>query len=169
MIVISDTTPINYLVLIGRIETLNELFGHVIIPRAVWDEFHKTGTPDLVRTWADGSPPWLEVKQASSSFITSVRKLGAGERETIALANELRADAVLMDERKGTKEAQRHGFIAIGTLAILEKAAWSGLFDLAESFRELAQTNFRFPSTEIIRDLLERNKHPRAPGRTNQE
>ncbi|MEK6288988.1 MAG: DUF3368 domain-containing protein [Acidobacteriota bacterium] len=168
MIVISDTTPINYLVLIGRIDILKELFGHVIIPRAVWDEFHKPGTPDLVRTWADGSPAWLEVKEASSSFITSVRQLGAGEREAIALANELRADAVLMDERKGTKEARRHGLTAFGTLAILEKAAQRGLLDLADSFRELAQTNFRFPRTEILEDLLERNKR-REPGGPSQE
>lgn len=158
MIVVSDTTPINYLVLIDRIEILKELFGQVIIPRAVWDEFHKPGTPDLVRAWADASPAWLEVKEASSSFITSVRKLGAGEREAIALAKELRADAILMDERKGTKEAQRHGLIAIGTLAILERAAARGLLDLAESFRELAQTNFRLPRTDVLENLLERNK-----------
>lgn len=163
MIVVSDTTPINYLVLIGHIDVLKEIFGDIIIPRAVWNELHNPGTPERVRDWADGAPAWLEVKQASESLIPSVRKLGAGERETIALAKELSADAVLMDERKGTKEAHRNGLTPIGTLAILETAAQRGLLDLAESLRELAQTNFRFPPIEVLEDLLERNKGLRPP------
>lgn len=169
MIVISDTTPINYLVLIGQIDVLRELFGHVTIPRAVWDELHKPGTPDLVRQWADGSPSWLEVKDAAESFIALVRKLGAGEREAIALATELKADAILMDERKGTKEAEAHGLIAIGTLAILDKATQRGLLNLAEALRQLAQTNFRFPPTEVLEDLLERDRKRRSLEGPNHE
>lgn len=75
MIVVSDTTPINYLILIGQIETLKELFGHIVIPEAVWDEFHNPGTPEIVRAWADSTPDWLEVRESSQSFLTSVGKL----------------------------------------------------------------------------------------------
>ena len=56
MIIISDTTPINYLVLIGEIDVLEKLFGRVIIPQAVFDEFHNPGTPDPVRDWAGSAP-----------------------------------------------------------------------------------------------------------------
>ena len=155
MIVVSDTTPINYLILIGRIEILRELFGRVIIPHSVWEEFHNPGTPELVRSWADSSPAWFDVRQASETSIRSVARLGAGEREGIALAKELNADAILMDDRKGTKEAQRQGLTTIGTLAILAKASQRGLLDLPETFRELAQTNFRFPRAEVIEGLLD--------------
>jgi predicted nucleic acid-binding protein len=155
MIVVSDTTPVNYLILIDHIEIIRELFGHVIIPQAVWEELHNPGTPERVRIWADSSPAWVEVRQASEIFISSVAKLGAGEREAIALAKEMNADAILMDDKKGTKESQRHGFITIGTLAILVNASERGLLDLTDAFRELAQTNFRFPAMEVIEGLLD--------------
>ena len=113
MIVVSDTTPINYLLLIGHIEILKQLFGHVVIPRAVWDEFHKQGTPEIARAWVNTSPAWLEVRQASQSFIASVGKLGAGEREAIALAKELNADAILMDERKGQRKLRDIGLLQL--------------------------------------------------------
>jgi len=158
MIVVSDTTPINYLILIGHIETLKELFGHVVIPEAVWDEFHNPGTPEIVRAWADATPDWLEVRDSSQSFLTSVGKLGAGEREAIALAKEMNADAILMDDRKGTKEARRHGLTTIGTLAILAKASQRGLLHLADALRGLAQTNFRFPNAKVIAALLKEDK-----------
>jgi predicted nucleic acid-binding protein len=158
MIVVSDTTPINYLILIGHIETLKELFGQVVIPEAAWNEFRNPGTPDLVRAWADSTPGWLEVRESSQSFLTPVGKLGAGEREAIALAKEMNADAILMDDRKGTKEAHRHGLTTIGTLAILAKASQRGLLHLGDALRELAQTNFRFPNAEVIAVLLEEDK-----------
>ena len=58
-----------------------------------------------------------------------VKKPWAGEREAIALAIELRANAVLVDERKGTKEARQKNIIVLGTLAVLERAAERGLLD----------------------------------------
>ncbi len=155
MIIVSDTTSVNYLILIDHIDILRELFGRIMIPQAVWEEFHNQGTPEIVRLWVDSSPSWLEVRQASETFIASVGQLGAGEREAVALAKELNADAILMDDRKATKEARKHGLTTIGTLAILAKASERGLLDLTGALRKLAQTNFRFPLAEVIDDLIE--------------
>lgn len=156
MIIVSDTTPINYLVLIGEAEILKHLFGQVIIPQAVYDEFHNPGTPQLVRAWADAAPSWLEIRQASAQFIALVKKLGAGEREAIALAMELQASAILMDERKGTKEARKNNFLVVGTLALLERASQRDLLDLAEAIDRLKQTNFRFPPADIVQEMLDK-------------
>ena len=61
MIVVADTTPLNYLVLISKIGLLPELFGRVLIPAAVFEELSQAETPDAVRHWIANPPPWLEV------------------------------------------------------------------------------------------------------------
>ena len=65
MIVVSNTTPLNYLVLIGQQDLLARLFERVIIPQAVWLELQAEGTPEPVRAWLANQPAWLEVKQAN--------------------------------------------------------------------------------------------------------
>jgi predicted nucleic acid-binding protein len=56
MIVVSDTSPLNYLVLIGEVDLLPKLFAKVYIPPSVIEELTRLKTPDVVRTWAQ-SPP----------------------------------------------------------------------------------------------------------------
>ena len=56
MIVVADTSPTNYLVLIGEIDVLPALYEKIIIPEAVFNELQDAETPELVRTWVDGAP-----------------------------------------------------------------------------------------------------------------
>lgn len=56
MIVIADTFPINYLVLIDLIQILPDLFGKVIIPQVVLRELQSTSAPDVVRQWLMNRP-----------------------------------------------------------------------------------------------------------------
>jgi predicted nucleic acid-binding protein len=93
MIVVSDTSPLHYLILIGAEGVLPELFGRVIAPTAVIDEMVHPHAPQTVRDWASDTPEWLEILDPESS-VTSVR-LGPGESAAIAIATELQADAVL--------------------------------------------------------------------------
>ena len=60
-IIISNTTPINYLVLIDHITVLHHLYAHVIIPQAVFGELQAEGTPAKVKEWVAAHPAWLEV------------------------------------------------------------------------------------------------------------
>jgi predicted nucleic acid-binding protein len=68
----------------------------------------------------------------------------------------LNADALLLDERKGRREALVRGVTVSGTLNVLEQAAERGLVDLPKAFGALLQTNFR-ASTEIIQAMLQRD------------
>jgi predicted nucleic acid-binding protein len=45
-VIISNTTPVNYLVLIDHITVLRHLYSRVIIPQAVFGELQQEGTPD---------------------------------------------------------------------------------------------------------------------------
>ena len=53
MIIVSDTTPINYLVLIGEIDLLEKLYRRVIVPQAVVHELHHPRTPAVVTNWLE--------------------------------------------------------------------------------------------------------------------
>ncbi len=64
MIVISDTSPINYLILIECVNVLPELYGRVMIPEGVFEELQRQSTPEVVREWIAAIPSWLEVHQA---------------------------------------------------------------------------------------------------------
>lgn len=155
MIVIADTTPINYLVLIELVDILHEMYGSVLIPQSVLTELQSSDTPDAVREWVAESPEWLEVHEVIPTILdAALRKLGSGESEAIALAQELHADAIVMDEKDGRQEAIRRNLRVIGTLRVLSDAAERGLLDLVEAFKRLQQTSFR-ASQELYQRFLD--------------
>jgi predicted nucleic acid-binding protein len=158
MIIVADTSPINYLVLIGEINILEPLFGRVLIPQAVFNEMQREKTPASVRAWTAAAPPWLEVRQADPAWFKPKRTIGDGEREAIALAKELNAFAVLMDDRDGTKEARENNLQVLGTINILDRAAEINLLDLSEAIDRLRKTSFRFPPAEVMEALLKRDE-----------
>ncbi len=155
MIVISDTSPLNYLILIEEIDLLHKLFGSVIIPQAVFDELQNAGTPRAVTDWISQIPDWLEIKTASQ--IDQTVSLGAGEREAISLTEEINADLVLIDDRKARLLALERGLNVAGTINILESGAKRNLVILEDAFEKLQQTNFRI-APKLIEEILERNK-----------
>jgi predicted nucleic acid-binding protein len=158
MIVVADTSPLNYLVLIGEIDLLSRLFRQVIIPPAVLAELHAPRTPAVVREWATSLPLWIETRTAS--FIDPGIRLGKGEVEAICLAGELHADQLLVDDRKARTIALARGLKVAGTLNILDAAARREMIDLPRAITELLQTNFRAPA-DLVRLLLERDAERR--------
>jgi predicted nucleic acid-binding protein len=104
MIVIADTGPLNYLIQIKCDSLLQTLFTRVIIPHAVVLELTHAEAPRIILDWATNLPPWIELKRASSSGDPYLQNLGSGEREAILLAEELSADLLLLDDKRGRAE-----------------------------------------------------------------
>lgn len=154
-LVVADTGPLNYLVLIGAIDLLPKLFETVLVPQAVCDELHHPVAPALVRIWAEHPPAWLDVRPppAAANDDPAWQTLDAGERAALALARALSADLVLMDDRAGVAVAHQFGFAVTGTLGVLDLAARRGLIDLADAFTRLKATNFRY-RPQILDALL---------------
>lgn len=143
MIVVADASPLRYLVLIEHAHMLPALYGSVVVPPAVLAELDQQGTPVLVRTWISKKPDWVRA-QAPQQLPPSLEGLlGAGEREAIALAEELSADALLMDDRDGRREAEKRNLVVLGTLRALADGAEHGFVDLPVALDRLRQTNFR--------------------------
>jgi predicted nucleic acid-binding protein len=155
MLIVSDTSPINYLVLIEAIEVLPALHPRVVIPLAVWEELRAPASPGPVRAWTRNPSHWLEISRPTSAPDERLAHLGQGERDAILLAQELNA-ALLVDEVKAYREAKRRNIPTLRTLAILDKAAERGLIDLTRAVERLRQTNFRV-RPEILGQLLNRH------------
>jgi predicted nucleic acid-binding protein len=155
MIVVSDTSPLNYLILCGCAELLEQLYGRVCVPRAVLSELQSSDAPSEVQKWVAKPPGWLEVHEVADPDLSLA--LDPGERDAITLAERIGADLVLLDERKGRASARSRGLMVVGTLGVLEAAAGHGLVDLPAALLRLQQTSFRAPA-KLLREMLERQR-----------
>ncbi|HEV7924937.1 MAG TPA: DUF3368 domain-containing protein [Verrucomicrobiae bacterium] len=154
-VVVSDTSPLHYLILCDAQSALPRLFQKVVIPPTVFRELQQPNTPALVRDWASALPSWVEV-QAPKSLKLAL-DVDAGELEAICLAQEIEAAALLIDDRAGRNAAIRCGLAVIGTIGILEQAAARGLLELPLAAERLRQTNARL-DPDLIRGALERDQ-----------
>lgn len=143
-LVVSDTTPLNYLILIGEIGLLPRLFGQVLIPAAVIQEMRHSRAPASVAAWTDNLPAWAEIRLPQTA---SKLGIGVGEDEAIALALELGDAALLMDDAKGRAFAKSLGLLTIGTVSILDLADEAHLVDFFTAISKLQATNFRLEET----------------------
>lgn len=121
MIVISDTSAITNLAAIDHLGLLPLLYEQVIIPAAVYRELVDI-EPPVPGSIEVQTATWLEVKSIAKREVVerlqSEGRLDPGESEAIALALELKADLLLIDERRGRAEADRLGIKIIGLLGI---------------------------------------------------
>ena len=128
MIIVSNTTPLSELAKVGQLNLLRELFGKIIIPVEVYNEV-TTGNHPAVE--AVPSAQWIEVLtiQAPTKVLQLQRKskLDLGESATIILAEELKANRVLIYERLGRKVAQSRNLPVTGTIGLLLIAKKKGI------------------------------------------
>ncbi|MGA3143798.1 MAG: DUF3368 domain-containing protein [Verrucomicrobiota bacterium] len=154
-VVVSDTSPLHYLILCGAETILPRLFRQVVIPPTVFRELQQPNTPPLVRQWARSLPAWIAVQTPKTLNLSL--GVDAGELEAICLAQEIKADAILMDDRAGRNAAIHCGLAVVGTIGLLEQAAARGLIELPQAMERLRQTNARLDA-ELIYAALERDK-----------
>ena len=131
-LVIADTWPIDYLILIGQIELLPRLFEKVVLQR-----------------WIASPPFWLEVVEAPIPD-APFAGLHRGETAAIAPAELLGADLLLIDERAAFRVAHSRGLRVPATLGVLDLAADRGLVDFAPAIGALEATSFRRPAAVLI-------------------
>ena len=116
-------------------------------------ELKHPAAPRPVQDWAVNVPDWVEVLSPKSSLVLG--QLDLGESEAIALAAEVHADVVLMDEQAGRQEAVRRGLKVAGTLSVLDEAEQAGLVNFDAAIAELQKTSFRV-SQAVLADIKAR-------------
>jgi hypothetical protein len=125
VIVVSNTSPLIALHAIGRLDLLEALYGQVLIPSAVQQEFLGRDAIDT----GQRERPWLLERAVANTQAAEILKtqLGTGEAEAIALCLGVTADLLLMDERRGRQTAERLGLRCLGTAGVLLHAKQRGL------------------------------------------
>jgi len=153
MIIISDTTAITNLFQVGHLSLLVEVFGKVMIPPAVETELSEIpGQWDFIK-----GMNFVEVKTPNNLAVVAHFKssLDDGEAEAIALAIELQADFLVIDEWKGRRVAKEAGLNVIGLLGILLTAKRKGIIAAIKPILTTLtdQAGFRIHPT-LMKDAL---------------
>jgi len=155
MIVVSDTSCISNLLLIGQIDLLQKIYSKIFIPLTVYNEIlmlEKSGR-DLSYF---KSRNWVIIEKNFTRKISLLppKNIDAGEAEAIDLAIYIKADRILIDERKGSVLAKKLGITTIGLLGILIIAKKNHLIvSVKDLLDQLIENNF-WLSNELYNTVL---------------
>jgi predicted nucleic acid-binding protein len=152
MTVVCNASPLCYLVQIGVAEILPKLYGAILTSETVVAELRHPGAPPVVRAWANRPPDWLQVHPDPVISDPLLSSLDPGERTAIQLAEQVRADLVLLDDLPARTIAGQRGLRRAGTLGVLRDASDTGLLELTKALDTLRRTNFR-AAPELFRSL----------------
>ena len=160
MSVVSDTSPITNLAAINQLNLLQRLYTCLVIPTAVYNEMVRVDklVPGAVEVQ---TLPWIQTQTVASSqqvrvFRESQENIDLGEAEAIILALELKADLLLMDERRGRAVAMSYGLQVTGLLGVLLQAKGNRLIPAVKPLMErlIEQADFRV-SNQLYATILE--------------
>jgi predicted nucleic acid-binding protein len=148
MIVVADSGPLHYLILLQHIELLRRFYGEVLVPEPVASELAAAGAPAMVREWITEAPIWVEVRPVPPDAVSMITDdLDPGERAEIVLAETVHAHLLLIDEAAGRAEAKRRHLRVTGTLGVLRAGAEQGLVNVPELLERLKATSFYLDET----------------------
>lgn len=151
MIVVCDASPIISLASVGRFDLLRQLYEKICVPDAVYEEVTRAG--ERAGAGELSSAGWVERRTLGNDFLARALygELDHGESEAIALAVELGADLVLVDERQGRAVAARFGLKVAGVLGMLIEAKRKGLLAQIEPVLEELQSQGGFRISPDLR------------------
>ena len=156
MMVVSNTSPLTNLAAIGQFNLLQALYREIRIAESVWQELHACG-----QAWPGGAEvdaaSWVTHGTAQNgALVTALRQdLDAGEAESIALAVELKADLLLLDEKEGRHHAGRLNVRVMGTVGVLLQAKQNGLLPAVRpALDALRQTASFYLSQAVYAQVL---------------
>lgn len=156
MLVVADASPLILLGRLGLLDLLPQLYDRVVAPRAVLQEVLGE-EEDLPGGRAVREAAWLEILEVADedTLHASLQgELDAGEAAAIALAKQLEADILLIDERQGRSLAKQLGVEVRGTLGILVKARREGLLKELQPVLERLKEEGAWLKPELIRGVL---------------
>ena len=162
MIVVSDTSALANLAIIDHLWLLESIYQTVIIPDVVARELTEASNPLIPAILQSG---WIQPQPLTNSELANQlqqeRGLDAGEANAIALALELQADDLLIDERLGRQEALRLGLSIIGILGILLVAKQRSLIPQVQPVMDalISQAGFRV-SSQLYQRVLALAQEP---------
>ncbi len=150
-VVVSDTSVLCYLALLGRLDVLEKLFGEVLIPNAVLRECVHAGAPEGLRdALFHDIPSFIKVSADDPVPLLETETLDIGEATAITIAWQHRADSLLLlDEKRGRAIAGSLGLRLRGVLGIIVECHRRNILDFDSTIARLRQFGFRIASATI--------------------
>jgi uncharacterized protein len=153
MVIISDTSPITNLIKIGELDLLKKVFETIVLPRIVYEELCVLDNQKTIIEQTE----WLIVKDLKDMTLKQrlLLEVDKGEAEAIALAVELHADYLLIDEQTGRAVAERMGLKITGIIGILIQAKQKGYIQNVKPYLErlINDANF-WISTHLLKNVI---------------
>jgi predicted nucleic acid-binding protein len=155
MIVVSDTSVISNLANVGQLGLLQRLYGKLVIPLAVYQELLQANREELTNLVIENLA-WIEVRSIQNTALlnTIAPLLDRGEAEAIALTVEVRADRLIIDEKKGRKKAIELGIKVTGILGILLAAKQSGYIQRIEPILNALRSSGFWVNEDLYLEVL---------------
>lgn len=146
MTIVSNTSPISNLAALGHLSLLEQVYGNIVIPQAVANEI-----AEVARIYAEAATvpylEWISIQPVTNRTIVEklLSRLDEGEAEAIALAIELNAELLLMDEQLGRQVAKDYEVNITGLLGVLLEAKSKGIISEVKSLMNdlIIQAKFR--------------------------
>jgi predicted nucleic acid-binding protein len=156
MIIVSNTSPISNLANVGQLSLMSQLYGRILIPCAVYEELLDPRAGETVIT-AVRSASWIDIQSVQNhGLVNDLRtRVNVGEAEAIALAIEVKAARLIIDERLGRQAARDFGVKITGVLGILLLAKRQKIIMEVKPIMDnlMEQANFRI-SSQLYADVL---------------
>jgi predicted nucleic acid-binding protein len=150
-LVIADSGPVFSLAVIDKLDILTSIFNEVLIPNAVWLEIISHETKPNFHKLHDF---FVGKVRKISGFNDLIFMMDTGESEAVILYKEMKADFLLIDDKKARAIAENLEVTCIGVLGLLAIAKDKGLInELKPLFEKLIQ-NKRFYAIEVVNFIL---------------
>ena len=151
MTIVSNASPLIGIARIGRLDLLHQLYGELVVSEAVWYEVVVKGAGQPGAKQIEAAS-WIKKAEVANKVLVQAlsQELDAGEAESIALAVEVKAQVLLMDERLGRETARHLGLRYVGLIGVLIEAKHRGLVDRVAPLLAALRTQAGFHISDAL-------------------
>jgi hypothetical protein len=153
MVIVSDTSPVTNLIKIGELDLLKHVFEVIVLPRLVYEELCVIENQKQIIDTTD----WIVIQDLKDTVLKNrlLLEVDKGEAEAIALAVELHANYLLIDEQTGRAVAERMGLKITGIIGVLIQAKQKGYIKSVKPYlkRLINEANFHI-SNQLFRNVV---------------
>ncbi len=150
--VVSNTTPLIALADIGQLDLLRKLYEEIYIPESVFKEIQSEPAKTAV-----ASSKWIKIITIEKIEERKLfrAKLHTGEVDVMILAEEMKADLLLMDDNAAKKTAKFLGMNVTGTLGVLIRAKREGYITAVKPLLDALTADGLYISEIVYNQVLE--------------
>lgn len=164
--VVSNASPLIYAARIGFLGALEKLYGKILIPQSVYSEVVEKGAEkkaaDALVIEEAVERGFLQVAdlderaRVESEVLAKTQNISTGEAEATALAKQVRAELLIIDERGDTTAARALGIRTVGLLGVIIEAMYRGIItfeELRTYYNRLTKTEFRLKHRDHVKAM----------------